>query len=227
MLLESRRCIDEFSQVELITDLAWDVDDSVWYFSINVHHNFAGRNIPRETVWYITVQDIFPYGKVKIFPSVIGGISVTFYHQSNNGLISENGLWREGDVCLKDPLESVADINSEPFEAIGRIKWNIIRLLEWIDKAENDNLVSEQDNFELPDVNELKNTQINSMKIVFLSCNGKMQEPNPEYLRCITKETVSILLIHFGMKREICAFRMFGADMLAKVTKILAKGFGS
>lgn len=160
MLLESRRCIDEFSQVELITDLAWDVDDSVWYFSINVHHNFAGRNIPRETVWYITVQDIFPYGKVKIFPSVIGGISDTFYHQSNNGLISENGLWREGDVCLKDPLESVADINSEPLEATGRIKWNIIRLLEWIDKAENDNLVSEQDNFELPDVNELKKTQI-------------------------------------------------------------------
>lgn len=30
MLLESRRCIDEFSQVELITDLAWDVDDLVW-----------------------------------------------------------------------------------------------------------------------------------------------------------------------------------------------------
>lgn len=160
MLLESRRCIDEFSQVELITDLTWDEDDSVWYFGINVHHNFAGRNIPKETVWYITVQDIFPYGKVKIFPSVIGGISDTFYHQSNNGLISENGLWREGDVCLKDPLESVADINSEPLEATGRIKWNIIRLLEWIDKAENDDLISEQDNFELPDVNELKKTQI-------------------------------------------------------------------
>ncbi len=160
ILLESRRCIDEFSQVELITDLAWDENDSVWYLGIKAHHNFVGRNIPKETVWYITLEDIFPYGKVKIFPSVIGGVADTFYHQSNNGLISENGLWREGDVCLKDPLESVADINSEPLEAAGRIKWNVIRLLEWIDKAENDNLVSTQDNFELPDVNELKKTQI-------------------------------------------------------------------
>lgn len=159
-MLESRRCIDEFSQVELITDLAWDKNDSVWYLSIKVHHNFTGRNIPKKTVWYITLEDIFPYGKVKIFPSVIGGIADTFYHQSNNGLISENGLWREGDVCLKDPLESVADINSEPLEAAGRIRWNIIRLLEWIDRAENDKLVSGQDNFELPDVNELKKTQI-------------------------------------------------------------------
>lgn len=24
MLLESRRCIDEFSQIELVTDLEWD-----------------------------------------------------------------------------------------------------------------------------------------------------------------------------------------------------------
>lgn len=160
MLLEGRRCIDEFNQVELITDLEWDEDDSVWYFSINVHHGFGGKNIPKESMWYITAQDIFPYGKVRVFPSVVGGITDTFYHQSNNGLISKNGLWREGDVCLKDSLESVADINSEPIEASKRIRWNIKRLLEWIDKAENDNLVSENDNFELPDVNEVKRTRI-------------------------------------------------------------------
>ncbi len=160
ILLESRRCIDEFSQVELLTDLTWDEEDAVWYFSIQVHQNFEGKNIPMETVWYVTVQDIFPDGKVKIFPAVNGGITDTFYHQSNNGIIAKNGLWREGDICLKDPLESVADINSEPVHAMERMRWNIIRLLEWIDKAENDALVSMHDNFELPDVVELQNKYI-------------------------------------------------------------------
>ncbi len=160
MLQEGRRCVDEFDQIELITDLAWDEGEAVWYFSIKIYHNLVGRNIPKETVWYVTVQDIFPYGKVKIFPSVHGGIKDTFYHQSNNGIISENGLWRGGDVCLKDPLESVADINCEPLDATERIRWNIIRLLEWIDKAEHDNLVSEDDNFELPDLYKLKSTQV-------------------------------------------------------------------
>lgn len=160
MLIESRRCVDEFSQLELITDLEWDEYESVWHFSIRVHHDFKGRNIPPDTVWYVTVQDIFPYGKVKIYPSTHEGIVETFYHQSNNGITSGNGLWRKGEICLKDPLESVADINSEPLEAEERIRWNIVRLLEWIDKAENDCLVSEKDNFELPDVKESNDSYI-------------------------------------------------------------------
>lgn len=160
ILLESRRCIDEFCQVELITDLAWDEEDSVWYFSIQVHHDSDGKNIPKETIWYVTFQDDFPNGNVKIFPSVNGGIIDTFYHQSNNGIIAKNGLWREGDICLKDPLESVADVNSEPYDAVERIRWNIIRLLEWIDKAENDSLISESDNFELPHVVRANSTHI-------------------------------------------------------------------
>ena len=35
-LLESRRCIDEFNQIELLTDLKWDEIENVWYFSIKI-----------------------------------------------------------------------------------------------------------------------------------------------------------------------------------------------
>ena len=87
-------------------------------------------------MWYVTAEDAFPAGKIKIFPAVKGGITDTFYHQSNNGIISANGLWRKGDVCLKDPLEHMADINREPLNAADRIYWNIDRLLKWINKAE-------------------------------------------------------------------------------------------
>ncbi|RGZ75190.1 hypothetical protein DW975_07585 [Agathobacter rectalis] len=89
-----------------------------------------------------------------------GGIIDTFYHQSNNGVISENGLWRRGDVCLKDSLEYMADINKEPSNFMDRIYWNIKRLLEWVDKAEKNCLVTNKDRFELPDIRESYNIDI-------------------------------------------------------------------
>lgn len=159
-LLEARRCIDEFQQIELLTDLKWDEVEHLWYFSIKICKTNEEKSAFLNSVWYITIEEIFPAGKIKIFPAVKGGITDTFYHQSNNGTISDNGLWRNGDVCLKDPLEYMADINREPLNAMDRIHWNIERLLLWIYKAEKDCLVTNKDRFELPDVKKSYNIDI-------------------------------------------------------------------
>ena len=159
-LLEARRCIDEFQQIELLTDLKWDDVEHLWYFSIKICKTNEEKSAFLNSVWYITIEEIFPAGKIKIFPAVKGGIIDTFYHQSNNGTISDNGLWRNGDVCLKDPLEYMADINREPLNAMDRIHWNIERLLLWIYKAEKDCLVTNKDRFELPDVKKSYNIDI-------------------------------------------------------------------
>lgn len=161
-LLESRRCVDEFQQIELLTDVKWDEIEGVWYFSIKICKTGEEKSIFLNSVWYITAEEIFPAGKIKIFPAVEGGITDTFYHQSNNGIIAANGLWRKGDVCLKDPLEYMADINREPINAVDRIYWNIERLLEWIYKAEKNILITNKDRFELPDTNKS-----NSIDIIF------------------------------------------------------------
>lgn len=159
-LLEARRCIDEFQQIELLTDLKWDEVEHLWYFSIKICKTNEEKSVFLNSVWYITIEEVFPAGKIKIFPAVKGGITDTFYHQSNNGTISDNGLWRNGDVCLKDPLEYMADINREPLNAMDRIHWNIERLLLWIYKAEKDCLVTNKDRFELPDVKKSYNIDI-------------------------------------------------------------------
>lgn len=159
-LLEARRCVDEFQQIELLTDLNWDEVEHLWYLSIRICNTNEERSVFLNSVWYVTFEDIFPAGKIKIFPAVNGGIIDTFYHQSNNGVISENGLWRRGDVCLKDPLEYMADINKEPSNFMDRIYWNIKRLLEWVDKAEKNCLVTNKDRFELPDIRESYNIDI-------------------------------------------------------------------
>ena len=159
-LLEARRCVDEFQQIELLTDLNWDEVEHLWYLSIRICNTNEERSVFLNSVWYVTFEDIFPAGKIKIFPAVNGGIIDTFYHQSNNGVISENGLWRRGDVCLKDSLEYMADINKEPSNFMDRIYWNIKRLLEWVDKAEKNCLVTNKDRFELPDIRESYNIDI-------------------------------------------------------------------
>lgn len=41
-----------------------------------------------------------------------------------------------------------------------RIYWNIKRLLEWVDKAEKNCLVTNKDRFELPDIRESYNIDI-------------------------------------------------------------------
>lgn len=161
-LLEARRCVDEFQQIELLTDLKWDEVECIWYFSIKICETNKEKSEFLNSIWYVTIEDVFPEGKIKIFPAVQGGISDTYYHQSNNGLIAKNGLWRLGDVCLKDPLEYVADINREPMTPENRIYWNIERLLKWISKAEKNLLVTSEDWFELPDVKEC-----NTSKIIF------------------------------------------------------------
>lgn len=161
-LLEGRRCVDEFQQIELLTDLKWDEVECVWYFSVKICETNEAKSDFFNSIWYVTMEDVFPEGKIKIFPAVQGGISKTYYHQSNNGIIAENGLWRKGDVCLRDPLEDIADINREPTNPENRICWNIERLLEWISKAEKNSLVTSKDWFELPDVKKT-----NALTIIF------------------------------------------------------------
>jgi len=150
-LIQSRRCIDEFNQIELLHDLSWDDYEKIWFIHIQVKLLSESMGIPYETEWYVTLPDEYPEGKVRVYPAIENGISDTFYHQANNGEISANGLWRKGDLCLKDPLDDVAGIYEEPNDEF-KLLWNINRLLLWIDKANKGELLSDGDFFELPDV---------------------------------------------------------------------------
>lgn len=152
-LIQCRRCIDEFDQIELIHDLSWDDHEKIWFLRIRVELLSESMGMPHETEWYITMPNEYPEGKVRVYPAIDNGINDTFYHQANNGEISENGLWRKGDLCLKNPLDDVAGIDEEPNDEF-KLLWNIKKLLLWIDKANKNQLVIDGDFFELPSVRE-------------------------------------------------------------------------
>lgn len=71
-LLEARRCIDEFQQIELLTDLKWDEVEHLWYFSIKICKTNEEKSVFFNSVWYITIEEIFPAGKNKDFSGCEG-----------------------------------------------------------------------------------------------------------------------------------------------------------
>lgn len=131
----------------------WDDYEKIWFLHIQVKLNSDSKSIPQKTEWYVTIPEKYPEGKVRVYPAIKNGISDTFYHQANNGEKSANGLWRKGDLCLKNALDDVAGIDQEPNDEF-KLLWNINRLLLWIEKANKDELVTNGNFFELPDVGE-------------------------------------------------------------------------
>lgn len=152
IIIQSRRCVDEFDQITLLHDLTWDEYEQVWFLHFRNRILSESQCIPKETEWYLTMTDRYPEGKVQIYPSIENGITDTYYHQANNGKVSGNNLWRKGVLCLKNPLDEVAGIDQEPFDEF-KLLWNLQRFIIWIEKANSDTLVSNGDFFELPDVN--------------------------------------------------------------------------
>jgi len=98
----------------------------------------------------------YPERAVKIYPDAKTGFKLTYEHQSNNGFIEKNGLWRKGSPCLDSQLRSLRryDFDSEPFDPDNRLFWHVKRLIDWINAVNNNELVSAGEPFELPQFNE-------------------------------------------------------------------------
>ena len=147
-----RRALDGIKCIKIIDDWKWDSKLNKWYIKIEINSNSIGL-IPTNSTWYVVVDDNYPKGTVKIYPDASSDFNVTLEHQSNNGLIEENELWRNGSLCLDSPLKCLGkyDFNSEPLNDDCRILWNVKRAVDWIHAANNNKLVEDGDPFELPD----------------------------------------------------------------------------
>jgi molybdopterin/thiamine biosynthesis adenylyltransferase len=152
-----RRGLDEINYLDIISDWEWDILIEKWYLEISLNLEATnGGYIPRHSSWYIVVEENYPKGIVKIYPSVRNNSDFTFYHQSNNGTVSKNGLWRMGNLCLDYDVNSQVKNNekNEPNSAENKLLWYVIRTINWIECANDDNLIGGTDPFELPDFNE-------------------------------------------------------------------------
>ncbi|MBU4535444.1 MAG: ThiF family adenylyltransferase [Euryarchaeota archaeon] len=150
-----REAIDDIKEVEILQDWQWDRKLNKWYLKISIITEI-NREIPADSIWYVVVDNDYPKKAVKIYPDAHKGCILTFEHQSNNGIIGENGLWRKGSPCLDSQLRALEryDTDPEPFDAFSRLYWHIKRLILWIHAVNTKTLVKTGEPFELPQFNE-------------------------------------------------------------------------
>ena len=172
-LKRGRRALDALDSVAIVNDWQWDSFTEKWYLKLIISVECEGGvYVPNHSGWYVVVDDLYPMGQIKIYPSKNDNFEITLFHQSNNGKVVDNGLWRTGNLCL-DTSMSVFKIigqEEEPNDANYRILWHVSRAIEWIICANSGKLVANSDPFELPDFNEkiLKTVAFNEDVVSFM-----------------------------------------------------------
>ncbi|WP_414732282.1 ThiF family adenylyltransferase [Acetobacterium carbinolicum] len=152
-----RRALDALESVSIINDWQWDNSVEKWHLELTIRIECETETyVPNLSLWYIVADDSYPKGTVKIYPSQNGNFKYTLYHQSNNGNVVDNGLWRTGALCLDLNIQATQKVgrDEEPSTADERIFWHVSRALEWILCANSEKLVNLSEPFELPDFNE-------------------------------------------------------------------------
>jgi len=156
-LKRGRRALDALDSVSIIHDWQWDYSLEKWYLELTISVECEeDAYVPNLSFWYVVVDESYPKGKIKVYPSQKDNFELTLYHQSNNGTVVDNGLWRTGGLCLDSTMNALQRFgkDEEPSNDDERIIWHISRAVEWVLCANAEKLVTPSDPFELPDFNE-------------------------------------------------------------------------
>ena len=144
---EARSIIDTYNNVEILEDVYKFKDDYLMKISITLDES-NNAFIPLVTHWVI----IFHEKQIDFYPAKDGGIKVTFQHQSLNCDDEPVAPYYQGKLCL-DRTFHVLDNQSFdylPKDYIDIFKWYLDRAIEWITKASKNELVKDNDPFEIP-----------------------------------------------------------------------------
>ena len=144
--MKAKLTLDNIPEYTFIEDWQWESVFDVWYlkFSITIEET---KDIDKTTYWVATVKADYPYGDIEIYPDAEKGITDTYPHQSNNGIMPKNDIWKSGKLCL-----DYQKFGSEqlPLNDIYRLQWYVFRAVRWVRKANESVLLEVGDWFELP-----------------------------------------------------------------------------
>ncbi len=152
-LLAARRGLEGLDGVTLLDDWAADASSGKWVLHCRLYVEVPlDCPIPAATYWYVLVDEAYPWGSIKFYPSREGGISRTFPHQSYNDEGDSHAPWRGGDICLTTSVHVLGrhDFDSEPYGIHDRLRWHFARALDWLREAAKGLLVIPGEPFELP-----------------------------------------------------------------------------
>ena len=126
---------------------------------------YSSEFVPEETHWVLLIDNAYPDGRIRLFPAQNGGIVHTFPHQDRNTIPRRlrHATWRTGKPCLNSPSQRLGRIAGGPepkADAEQRLRWHVERCLAWLEVAAVDQLMVEDEPFEVPQCpSELLNTR--------------------------------------------------------------------
>ncbi len=114
-------------------------------------HVLLNELIPPSSQWYVMISPRYPDGSIRLYPDKDNGIKRTFQHQNYNTEVPSRQWW-SGDPCLNTTHVSWGRHNYslEPREPKERLRWHILRCIDWITAAADGTLVNAGDPFEFP-----------------------------------------------------------------------------
>ena len=148
ILRSARRFIEDYDWIKLLDDWQEDKESSSWYLHLLIHIDISTQLFPSDSEWYFIADPDFPSSEVKVFPSVKNSIQTTLYHQAKNVRISANGLWRLGDICIKE--NTLSELSHMPYGSEELLIASIVRTRQWLEAAAKGTLIQMGDRFELP-----------------------------------------------------------------------------
>jgi len=151
-LKAARRSLEGVSGCRVLGDWIWNARLNRWVLHCQLSIEASSDLVPETTDWHIAVSPSHPWGSLRLFPSKEGGLTATFPHQNHNGPGSKDLPWRDGDLCLFTGLRALGrhGFDTEPFESTRRLRWHVLRALDWLRAAAGGSLVQPNDPFELP-----------------------------------------------------------------------------
>lgn len=111
--------------------------------------------VSRSTEWFVLIGEEYPWGRLKFCPAKEGGLTCTFPHQEYNGEGPAELPWRSGELCLNTTTHVLGrhGFDSELFGAggrSGRLRWHVLRALDWLQAAADGTLMRSGDLYEVP-----------------------------------------------------------------------------
>lgn len=157
-LIDAKRAVHSLTAVQFLSDWTWQAPLNKWVLCCKI--NIDSKNpdlVPNDSIWYVCVDETYPFGKIKFYPSKQNSITKTFPHQMYNSIGEKDSLWRKGDLCLQTQLHifGIQGYDSEPYDQHQRLKWHFQRAIIWLEKASNGSLANDGEPFELPDYGTL------------------------------------------------------------------------
>ena len=136
----------------------WNEQAKKWTIRFQISLPELDMDSPfRSTDWYLTVDEVYPLGRIDIYPAKENGITGTYPHQSYNGEGNPDLPWRAGNICANTQAKVIGrhGYDVEPYTTEDRLLWHCQRAVEWIRCASKGELVLAGEPFEFPHASPL------------------------------------------------------------------------